>query len=89
VVGEQVKYLTTAQCIRGNAYRLEAKGLWQIDHDLDGHAKRSFHKALRYHHRADALEVKTLPDSFLYAIDAFLMSIANRILEGNTQRPAA
>jgi len=89
VVGEQVKYFTTAQCIRGNAYRLEAKGLWQTDHDLDEHAKRSFQKAARDHYRADALEAKTLPDSFLHGIDAFLMSIANRILEGNTQRPAA
>jgi hypothetical protein len=52
------RYLTVEECIRENAYRHEAKGLWWTDMGYDERAAGSFRKAMRNHRRADGLRFK-------------------------------
>ena len=57
-----MKYLTVADCLRRNAARHEAKGLWWTEQGMDAHAQGSFRKALRNQRRADELMMPELPD---------------------------
>ena len=57
-----MRFLTVAETIRRNAARHEAKGLWYVEQGMDGHARGSFRKAVRNHHRADELMLPELSD---------------------------
>lgn len=74
--------MSLEDCIRDNAYRHEAKGLWWTEIGYDDRAAGSFRKALRNHQKADAFTMSFPKDEIFKAAYGILRDSISRNLFG-------